>query len=250
MKVSEYIRQAWASVKEQPPKQRWEYFWEYYKFPAIAVVLVIVLAIQGVISLVNTKDTVLTGVTLNCKLGVKAEDFWDGFYEYAGIDSKESEAAVYTDINLLTGQSKNNADAIQRIMAGIAIHDMDFIVGKDEAFRMCAYSTGGMLADLRDFLDEATLAKLSDRIYYIDGAVLEEINKPVGEQVEPELLTYPDPHKPEAMKDPIPVGINISGCEAFVKGYYLSGATVYWGIVPNTIRADLVLQMLTYLLAQ
>lgn len=250
MKVKEYIRQEWARIKEQPPKQRWEYFWEYYKWPLIGVVLAIVLLIQGTVSLFTAKEAALSGVALNSRLGAKAEDFWDGYFDSVGMDSNQFEASIYTDINLIAGQNQNNANSIQRIMAGIAIKDTDFIVGNSEAFRMCAYSTGGMLADLRDFLSEDDLAKLAGRIYYIDRAVMEEINKPVGEQVEPDLLQYPkEPLKPETMKDPVPVGVNISDCKAFCEGYYLPGTTVYWGIVPNTPRAELTLQMLDYLLA-
>ena len=248
MKISEYIRCEWTRVKKQPPKQRWEYFWEYYKWPLIGVVLAIIVLIQGAIGLFSAKESVLSGVALNSRLGAKAEDFWDGYFDYVGMDSKKFDASVYTDINLISGQNQNNATSIQRIMAGIAIKDTDFIVGNPDAFRLCAYSTGGMLADLRDFLREEDLAKLVGRIYYIDRAVLDQINKPVGEQVEPELLQYPkEPLKPETMKDPVPVGINISDNKAFTEGYYLPGTTVYWGIVPNTPRGELTLQMLDYL---
>lgn len=248
MKVKEYIQREWARIQEQPPKQRWEYFWEYYKWPLIGVVLAIVLLIYGTVSLFTAKETALSGVALNSRFGAGAAAFWVDYFDYVGMDSAEFEASVYTDISLVSGQNQNNAASIQRIMAGITIQDTDFITGSPTAFRLCAYSTGGMLADLRDFLSEDALAKLAGRIFYIDRAVLEEINKPVGEQVEPELLQYPDPLKPETMKDPVPVGIDISSCKAFAEGYYLPGTTVYWGIVPNTPRAELTLQMLDCLL--
>lgn len=250
MAIIRHIKSAYAKIKAQPREQRWEYFWEYYKWPAIGIVLAIALLISGITGAVNRKETVFSGVLLNCKLGVDNEGFLQGFYDYAGIDSSTQTAAFYTDMSFFDGQAQNNATTFQRIMAGISIGDTDFIAGKADAFKQCAYNSSNILADLRTLLSEEQLTALSHRLYYIDGAVRDQINAPVGEHVEPGLLKYPDPHKPETMEDPIPVGIDISDCKAFTESYYLPGTTVYWGIVPNTPHGELSLKMLHYLLTQ
>lgn len=248
MKITEYIKKEKEKLREKTPKERREYLWDYYKWPILGVVLAVVLLVQGVISIHNRKEIVFSGIMLNCKIDTKEDAFLNGFYELAGIDAKKETASFYTDIILQKGQNQLNANSFQRIMAGIVVKDTDFIAGTTEPFQLCAYSSGNMLVDLRSFLDAETMTKLEGRLYYIDKAVWDQINAPLGEHVEPDLLTYPDPHKPEDMVNPIPVGIDVSNREAFVNAYYLPNSRVYIGIVPNTTRQELVLDFIDYLL--
>ena len=99
---------------------------------------------------------------------------------------------------------------------------------------------------MREFLDKDTLAKFSDRLYYIDGAVLQTLSAPVGETVDTNI-NYPDPTKPEAMKDPIPVDIDVSDRKDFQEAYYFPGTTLYLGVVANTPRPELTTEFITYL---
>ena len=102
--------------------------------------------------------------------------------------------------------------------------------------------------DLREFLDAETLAKVSDRLYYADYAIIEQINAPVGEQVEPSVLAYPkDPKDPSTMQKPVPVGIDVSDRKDFQNSYYLPDKTVYLGVVSNTIRPELAHKFVEYL---
>lgn len=248
MKISESIKNACATIKNQPKEARWQYFWDYYKWHLVAVILVIALLIQGVVSLVNQKDIVFSGILLNCKIGVNDEAFLADFYSYAGIDAATQEAAFYSDLMLKDGSSKSDVNTIQRIIAGVATKDIDFVVGQDVSFRLCAYNTSNFFMDLRSFLDEETLDKLAGRLYYIDGAFSEKLNAPVGEY--PDLFPEdaPDPAKPELMEDPIPVGINISGCEAFRDAYYLADTVSYLGVVVNVARPELMKQFIQFLM--
>lgn len=248
MTIFEHIKKAHESIKNQPKEARWEYFWDYYKWHLIVAVLVIALIIQGVVSFTNRKDIVFSGVLLNCKIGVNDKAFLNEFYEYAGIDSETQEASFYSDLILKDGSSKNDVNNFQRIMAGIATKEFDFIVGQDDAFRLCAYSTSKLFIDLRDFLDEATLEALADRLYYIDGAFLEKLSAPVGEAVDLSLDNAPDPKKPELMEDPIPVGIDISDREAFQSAYYFPDTVSYLGVVANVPRPELMKQFIEFLM--
>ncbi|MBQ3529845.1 MAG: hypothetical protein IJA47_05065 [Oscillospiraceae bacterium] len=249
MTILEHIKKAHANIKNQPKEARWQYFWDYYKWHVVAVVLVIALLIQGIVSFTNRKDIVFSGILLNCKIGVDDSAFLENFYDYAGIDSATQEAAFYTDLMLTDQSTKNDVNAIQRIMAGIATKELDFVVGQTVSFRLCAYNTSGLFIDLRSFLDQATLEKLADRLYYIDGDYLEKLRAPVGEAVDLSLTNAPDPTKPELMKDPIPVGIDISDREAFQSAYYFPDTVLYLGVTANTPRAELVKQFINYLFA-
>ena len=227
-------------------KERWNYFLDYYKWHALAAILAIVVLVQGIVGIVTRKEVAFSGILLNCMISYEDDAFLQGFYDHAGLDSKKQEAAFYTDITLTDRNSKTDITAFQRIIAGIATKDTDFVVGQAANFRLCAYSTSRMFMDLRELLDEATLEKLSDKIYYIDGAVVEQISAPVGEELNTNVK-YPDPFKPETMKDPIPVGIDVSKCEEFQSTYYFPNTKLYLGIATTTPRQDAAKAFIDYL---
>jgi len=245
MRILEQIKEERAKLKGKPTKERWEYFWDYYKWPVLVGLFVLVLLVQGIVSAINQKDIAFSGILLNCKITIQDEAFLQDFYDRAGIDGDTQEAAFYTDITLTGENSKNDITAFQRIMAGVATKDTDFLVGKPDAFQICAYSTGRIFIDLREFLDKDTLDKFADRLYYIDGAVLDLLDAPVGEQVS--ITEYPDPTKPETMKDPIPVGIDVSDCKALTDAYYFPNTTLYISVIANTLRPELTRTFIDYL---
>lgn len=249
MKFIKRIKEDWTKVKDMPPKEKWEFFWDYYKIQALCILLVIVLIVQGVVTVSNQKEIAFSGFCINCKVNIKEAPFWDGFYAHAGIDGEAYTAACYSDVQIIPGQTQLNNTTVQRIIAGCAIQDVDYIAGDPYSFQVCAYTSQRLFSDLRDVLDAETLEKLSGRIYYIDDAIIDTLNSPVGEQVEPNALEYPkDPKDPTSMKKPIPVGIDVSGREDLQKAYYLEDTTIYVGAVKSTARPELTKQFLEYLL--
>lgn len=246
MTIFEHIKKEHAKIKERPKEERWQYFLDYYKWHAVALLLAIAILIQGVVSIVNRKEIVFSGILLNCVISIDDDDFLQGFYDYAGIDAKNQEAAFYTDIILTDKNTKNDINSFQRIMAGVATKDTDFVVGQSENFRLCAYNTSRILIDLREFFDAETLERFSDRLYYVDGAVIEKIAVPVGELVDTSIV-MPNPTKPETMEDPIPVGIDVSDRKDFQSAYYFPDTTLYLGVVANTPRTELTKQFIAYL---
>ena len=76
--------------------------------------------------------------------------------------------------------------------------------------------------------------------------MVKQIAAPVGEELNTNV-DYPDPFKPEVMKDPIPVGIDVSKCEAFQSAYYFPNTKLYLGIATTTPRQDTARQFIDYL---
>lgn len=242
MTMFQYAKNAYNAMKDKSPKERWDYFLEYYKWPALAILLVIAILVQGIVALANRKDTVFSGVLINCIVDTEKDPYLQEFSDHIGIDPKKEQIMFYTDVALTDGQSQNDVNAFQLLLAGIANKDTDFIVGQEKSFSKCAYHTSNMFEDLRNLLDAETLEKYQDYLYYIDGTVIEEIRDAV--LTLPEL---PNPHDPAAMEDPIPVGIDISNCDAFQKAYYPAEDVLYLGIVTNSTRQELTLEFLDYL---
>lgn len=249
MKISDYVKKEYQNIKERPPKERWAYFLEYYKWHAIIVLLVIAILIQGVVGVITRKETVLSGILISCRLDCNDDAFLQGFYEKSNVDTREQEVSFYTDLTLVDGQSRYDVSSFQSVLASVAAQQTDFITGRPDAFRFFAYSTSRIFADLRNVLDEETLNQLSDRLYYIDNAFLKQLDAPVGTEVNVDLSNCPDPRRPEAMEQPIPVGIDISSCQDFISSYYFPNTTMYLGVVSNTTRPDMVMKFIDYLLS-
>lgn len=250
MTIHEYIKKAYAGIKAQPKKERLSYLWDYYKWHLIVLVAVISVSAQIIAGICTRKDTVFFGFLLNCKINTQNETYLQGFYDYAGINADKQEAAFYTDVILTDRNMQSDISAFQRILAGVATKETDFIIGPAESFQVCAYNSSNFFVDLRDFFDTQTLEKFSNRLYYIDKAVLEQLKAPIGTAVDPALLIYPDPTKPELMEQPIPVGIDISDLEDFKEAYYFPDTVLYFGIIANTPRSQLVNQFVEYLFKQ
>lgn len=249
MKFLGRIKEDWEKVKDKPAKEKWEFFWDYYKIQALCILLVIVLIVQGVVTVSNQKEIVFSGFCINCKISLDEKLLWDEFYESAGIDPETQTVACYSDVQIMPGQTQLNNNTVQRIIAGCSVQDADFIIGDPYSFQVCAYTSQQLFADLREVLDEKTLEKCAGRIYYMDKSIIDLLNSPVGEQVEPNALEYPqDPKDPGSMKDPIPVGIDVSDREDLQNAYYLDGTTIYVGAIRSTARPELTRQFMEYLL--
>ena len=249
MTILEYIKKEYRNVMEKPPKERLEYFWEYYKWHAIVTFLILVAIVQGIVGIATNKDTVFSGIMLNAKIAVDDEAFLQGFYDRTGIDPKKQEAAFFADITMTDDPSDHNTTTFQRIMAGISVKDTDFIIGPSEPFKFCAYNSNRIFTDLREYLDAETLEKFAaeDRIYYVEGTILDLLNAPIGTSINVNTLTYPDPKKPELMENPIPVAIEITDRTALQNAYYRNEPVLYFGMVANTQRKELVIDFLAYL---
>lgn len=251
MKLIKRIKEDWTKVKDLPSKEKWEFFWDYYKVSAICILVLLFLLVQGIRAATYHRDIAFSGIFLNCGLTDDEGAFLDGFYEQSDIDPKSQTAAFYSDMCISTAQgSTKNNDTINRIIASISVQDTDVISGDPYSFQICAYNSSKIFVDLREFLDAETLKKYADRLYYVDASIVALID---DKSTNLKTVPYPeDPKNPENMEIPIPVGIDVSDCDAFFSTYYNhyteERPVTYIGVVRNTLRPELAKQFLEYLL--
>ena len=248
MTMFEYTKKAFLAMKERPKKERWQYFLDYYKWPAIAVLLAIVILIQSVVAIVTRKDTVFSGVLVDGYSFDTSDEYMAALGTYLGINTEEEQVQFQTGILLESGSEKDKSNAFQQLLASLTVKATDFIVAPEGSFELCAYNVNNIFADLRNSLDADTLAKLEDKLYYIDRTLFKKIQEEVSQGIISDI-DYPDPHAPEAMDDPIPVGIDISGNTEFCDRYYLTDDPVYLGMAINTTRQEMVIRFMEFLLS-
>ena len=169
--VSDEIREQRQKLKGKSPKEKLAYFWEYYKVPALIILLVVIFGSDLIYNIVTKKAIAMEAAFVNM---VTAEDFDSeqeaaGFVTWAGIDSKEYEAVFDTGIYIdYDGGDEYTAVNIQKVMAMISARALDVILADDSYLEQTADE--GYYADLSEVLPEELLAQFEaeDKVLYRD----------------------------------------------------------------------------------
>ena len=169
--VSDEIREQRQKLKGKSPKEKLAYFWEYYKVPALIVLLVVIFGSDLIYNIVTKKAIAMEAAFVNM---VTVEDFDSeqeaaGFVTWAGIDPKEYEAVFDTGIYIdYDGGDEYTAVNIQKVMAMISARALDVILADDSYLEQTADE--GYYADLSEVLPEELLAQFEaeDKVLYRD----------------------------------------------------------------------------------
>lgn len=245
MPVMDEFKEERAAMKNGTPKQKLSYFWDYYKWHVIVGCAALIALASFISQVVNRKDTALSVVLINCSerdSSIDHSEYTAAFAEYAGID--ETEYEIIYDTSIWLGGSEQYA-SVQKLVAYIAAADLDVIISDPDSLISYAYQEN--FFDLRQFLDQEQMERCKDSFFYIDGAVVEEIDDARQAGDYEFTPVYKDSRHPEAMQDPIPVGIYL-GADFPLSEYYLfSGDECVACAVINTTRPELTSRFLDFL---
>ena len=223
MTIREARKQQWEAVKNCSTKEKLLYFWEYYGIKSICLLIGIVVLIGFIVSMVTKKDYAFTGVFFGASQQDGVQQYLQEFGEVAGIDPKEYEISVqcHLDVQMDQAITQEIYDSMNAFATMVAAQSVDSFAAEQDLFFYYGYL--GYAADLRTVLTDRELADLAPYVYYIDSKVLEQRNN--TDDMLPEVnVNYPDPTKPEAMTDPIPVAISLSAAtQAFRDNYQFHG---------------------------
>lgn len=246
MPLMDEFRQEREQIKNQPFKKKLDYFWTYYKWFVIIGLIAIILIVSTVKSYMNKKESALYGAILNGYSLLSEEDsLASDFEEYAGIDTNKYSVSFNSTLTMSDQMDQSGVNATQFLMVYIAAKDLD--VATMDPIRFRKYANSGTYLDLRELLDAEMLDKLSDKLYYVDKSIVEEISDLESASQSTEDVAIPDPYHPENMKDPIPVGIDLSESKKFTDAYYYENNEAYLGVIVNTENRDMSLKLIQYL---
>ena len=236
--IIDEIREQQSKTNEMTRKEKFAYFWYYYKVHTIVAICIIFFLGSLIHDIVTAKDYNFYGIMLNSS-GLSDENLVASFGEYAGLDLENYECFIDTTSTLsLQSQSEYDLSTNQRLIALTQTKDLDVMVLDGIVCQNFSYN--GMLADLREVLTEEELARYEGQIYYVDNAAIlaEEEAEYTSEELIAqsearaaatldEINAEAESHRdPSAMEDPIPVGIYLED-SAFIEG-----TASYNGLVP------------------
>lgn len=216
MPVIDDIKENNQKMKGKGLKANLQYFWDYYKIPTLAVIVVGLILFSLIKTTVTAKDNAFTAIMINAYEAPDAESF----AEYIEIDTEEAEVFFDTGYQMSSnpeGVDQSTYVNSQKIMAVISASAADVMVGDPAVIQN--YMKGEIFADLRDYFDEETFKKLDSEgkvIYY--QPVDEETGEPVG--------------------DELPLAIEVGDAPSLINAPSFFYDSVYFSVIVNTPHPD------------
>ena len=218
---------------------------KWYIFAAGAV---IILGLALIITVLVSKPILLNGVLLGCGEAVSEEavrELTDGFLEHLGMEPGQGKLRLVDDVPYspdpeTPGENFATLDALTEYTTkGL----LDFLAGDAASMETLAYSD--FFVDLRDVLTPEQLEALDGRLRYIDLAVVRQLEQMALEKNYPETFTVPDPAKPEAMAEPVPILVDVTGWQPLEP--FFGDSPTLLAVTQNTRHPGTTREFLEYL---
>lgn len=247
--MSEFQEERDAVLKHGTFKQKAAYIWEYYKWHIIIPIVVIVAVICFIVQAVTAPDILLNGVLLNVypsESSIGTDDILNEFYQQHDIDPDDEEVSLNSSLYYSATDSSSNYQSSQALMAWASAGQIDFMTGDSDTLTDLAYR--GYFMDLREILTEEQIRAYEPYFLYIDMAVYEERNQKADDLEDVSEMEYPDCTKPEDMKEPVPVFLNMSHSQKLTSVYGIETDTLSLGFVESGDCLPMAVTFLDYLL--
>ncbi len=247
MPVMDEFKEQRDALKSKSPKEKISYFFYYYKWHVLGGAALVALLFALGRDMLNAKDVALFGAFVNASSTSleSPDEFVEDFAAYADIDLEQY--SMDFEHTLRMGQSLDSLglEANQMIMVYMAAGDLDVMAMDEFNFNKYSYKTA--YSDLRTHFSEETLAQYEEYLFYIDEAFLTEVERISKEETLDYVIEYPDYTNPDAMENPIPVGINLAASAKFREYFSYGDETAFIGIVLNTKQPEHCRKLIEFL---
>nr|MCR4589177.1 hypothetical protein [Lachnospiraceae bacterium] len=272
------IRAEQSKLKDKPFKDKWNYFWDYYKIHVIVGICLIFFVGTLIRDMANNKAYGFYALFLNATSMAEMEPYETEFAQIAGVDTEEYAVSIDNTNNVSEeNYSELTIASVEKIMASVAAGEVDVFVSDQDTIRRYGYNS--TLMNLNDILPASLLEKYADHLLYIDMVdvrreeeasrnIFAEESAASGEmtgsegsdgtvsseaattgagneaETDPFICLYTDPAE---MGEPVPVGIYLedSGIIDDTQSYLT--CTPVFSIVINTKHPAEAVQFLNYL---
>lgn len=257
--VQDEIHEQHLKLKDMTWKERFGYYWHYYKFHTLAVILIGGFLFSLIHDIVSAKDYGFYGILLNATV-LSNEKMQDSFAEYADIDTEEYDCYIDADSSIShTQMTEFDMATSQRLIALIQTGDLDAAVFDSIIFNN--YANNEVFLDLRTVLSKEEQEKYQDYFYYVDYGPIERADADSDyvnenlisdesrvsaslENMQEEAETH---RHPENMEKPVPVGIFMEECPFVATTGNYSELIPIFGFPATTTRIEVSRKYLEFL---
>lgn len=229
MSVREEIKEQRNKLKGAPFKDKFNYFMEYYKWPTlvcIVVIIMIVCIIHDVIK--GSRPDYLYAIHVNSHSIVSPDDLTEEYINFANVDTKNYNLSI--DASMFISLNENDTSGLydqQKIMAMLAAKDIDVMMMDEAVFNLYAYNE--TFLDLNSCLTKEQIDQYEDLF---------------------KTATYEDgtTHIVGINVSNIPYITDYTHAYDYIRNEDEDNNEVFIGIVANTQRIDHALAYIDYLM--
>ena len=229
------------------PKEKWNYFCDYYGLLTIAIIVITFLVSWVVVDMVTAPEVVLIGtfINLSAEKAYEADELGENFLTEQKIDTKEYGVSFGTGLTLINGDISASSESSQAMMTQAAGGALDFIAGPSNSLLDYAYC--GLFEDLSTVISEDELELYKPYLHYIDEAVVELRQEREDNMESSDDIEIPDSQKPEEMERPIPIFISMDGNKKMSTVYGNTRGLIL-GVSVNAPNPEIVQKFIAYLM--
>lgn len=246
MTIRESICSQRNMMKGKSRREKLTYFGEYYGIKCICILVALVLSIYIIVDLSTQKDSGYVGIFFDASEKGSSEAYLSEFASFSGLDSSRFDIAVQFSpgIRLDSAITEEGYQSLESFITMAGAQIVDNIAADTELFLY--YSYLGYVADLRNVLSESELTELAPNLNYIDGDLLRQYQ---SKEKTIDYKHFPDPKDPDAMVDPVPVGIDLSAAtDAFHNTYSFTDSNAIIGICSTSERTEIAVAFIRFAL--
>lgn len=256
MTISELRDSEWAKMRNQSAGKRIRYFWDYYKWHVLIGVTVLASAINYVVSVQNEPDATVYGLLLNSysyfnyeKVDAQTQALADSFLDQCQLTENQMQILLDTSrVYYVDGKDDTyNYDTIQLLYACTSAESLDFITGDAASMIELAYMQ--FFWNLEELMPEEMLQKYKGNMLYIDMAMVRQRETVVNQDLDDNIIVYPDPSKPELMEEPVPVLISVDDSTHLQNIYSQNDGSLFFAFTSKD-ETGYTLKLLCHLLQE
>lgn len=237
--------------------EKLKFYWKYHKGFLFICALGIVMLGLYIYSSISSPVLYISGFMLNTdSVGTtNAKDLEKAFTEKYGVTPSMGKVVFNDQYICKPGNdslSEENYESVKELWLAKSRGNLDFVCGPNEDMINLVYDTivadTTMFCDLRDVLSTKDIKKYEKHFLYIDYDVVKQLEKAFDKKQDTSGIAIPDCTKPENMKDPIPILIDISSAEK-LSTIYTSSDSVSLGFIEGISSQcrDAVLEFLEFI---
>ena len=205
-----------------------------------------------IVNAVRKQEVVLNGIVLNVydyENENPVADLGDAYLKHEGLDASKYDISLNSSLTYRAGNDNSSQyhdlETSQAILTQCAAGSIDFMISPLGS--VIEYANNGVFVNLKEVLSEEEFKLYEPYFLYVDQAVVEAKDELINNGGNPDDISTPDPTKPEEMKEPIPVLIDISSCKKVSDIYNYTDDTLAFCVTikaPNPKRIPSFLEFL------
>lgn len=190
-----------------------------------------------------------TNVSVYAK--VLSQDFADAY----NLELAKGDVTLYTNYVCEPDndkKAKESLETVNHILIEQQGGNLDFVTAQTDVMTNLAYNTyidtSYVFSNLKEVLTTEQIKFYEPYFLYIDLDVVDQLNLADEKNEDTSSIKLPDPTKPEKMKNPIPVFIDVSNVPRMVKIYGDKADSLAFGLVEGSPGQATALNFLEYIM--